>query len=67
MNAPALVAAFCEPALLTRIEAARYLRLSARKLDQLAASRELMRVKLGASVRYDRADLDAFIAARKIT
>jgi excisionase family DNA binding protein len=53
------------PALLTRAEASRFLSLSPRKLDQLAASGELPRVKIGAAVRFDPADLEAFVAAAK--
>lgn len=53
------------PALLTRAEASRFLALSPRKLDQLAASGELPRVKIGAAVRFDPADLEAFVAAAK--
>lgn len=51
--------------LLTRAEASRFLSLSPRKLDQLAASGELPRVKIGAAVRFDPADLEAFVAAAK--
>jgi excisionase family DNA binding protein len=53
------------PALLTRAEASRFLSLSPRKLDQLAANGELPRVKIGAAVRFDPADLEAFVAAAK--
>ena len=50
---------------LTRAEAARYLRLSLRKLDSLAARGEIRRIKLGdgrrARVLFRRNDLDAFL------
>jgi len=52
--------------MMSRREAAAYLRLSQRKLDQLIADGELARAKFGASVRLDRADLDKLIAAKKI-
>lgn len=51
--------------LLNRREAAAYLRISQRKLDALAASNSIQRVKIDACVRFDRQDLDNFIAARK--
>lgn len=50
------------PLLLTRLEAAEFLRLSPRKVDQLAASGELPKVKIGACVRFYRDDLEAFVA-----
>jgi len=53
--------------LLTRKEAADYLRLSLRKLDALAASGEIRRAKFGegqrARVLFRRQDLDDFITA----
>jgi excisionase family DNA binding protein len=51
--------------LLTRPEAAAYLRLSQRKLDQLAANGRLPRVVIDRAVRFDRNDLDRFIQASK--
>ena len=51
--------------LLTRAEASRLLAISPRKLDQLTACGKLLRVKIGAAVRFDRADLDALIVASK--
>ena len=51
--------------LLSRREAATYLRVSQRKLDAMIAAGELPRAKFGSSVRIDRADLDALIAAKK--
>ena len=50
---------------LTRREAADYLAISQRKLDQLAASGKLPRVKIDSCVRFDVADLHAFAAAQK--
>ena len=58
------------PQIMTRAEAARYLRLSVRKLDYLAESGELRYVKLGkgkrARVLYRRKDLDEFIEANLV-
>lgn len=51
--------------LLTRREASEYLAISPRKLDSLVADGELPRVKIGTSVRFEKSDLDAFIAAQK--
>ena len=51
--------------LLSRREAAIYLAISQRKLDQLVADGDLPRVKIGSCVRFERSDLDAFIAAQK--
>lgn len=51
--------------LLSRREAAAYLSVSQRKLDQLVADGQLPRVKIGSCVRFEQADLDAFIAAQK--
>ncbi len=51
--------------LLSRREASSYLAISPRKLDQLVADGDLPRVKIGSCVRFERSDLDAFIAARK--
>ena len=51
--------------LLTRKQSASYLAVSQRKLDQLAASGELRRVKIDACVRFDRDDLDRFVEQKK--
>ena len=51
--------------MMSRREAAAYLRVSQRKLDQMIADGELARAKFGSSVRIDRADLDALIAKKK--
>ena len=53
--------------LLTRREAATYLAISPRKLDALAASGQLPRVRIGSAVRFERCDLDQFIATQKST
>lgn len=52
-------------ALATRQEAAAFLRISPRKLDALTASGAIPRVRIGAAVRFDRDDLEAFIASCK--
>ena len=53
-----------ERRLLTRPEAAEYLRLSDKTLSRWAwAGRGPRFVKIGGAVRYDLADLDAFIEA----
>lgn len=49
------------PLLLTKSEAAEALRISARKLDRLIASRQLRAVKLGRHVRITPAELLRFI------
>jgi len=51
--------------LLSRREASTYLAISQRKLDQLTASGDLPRIRIGSCVRFEQADLDAFITARK--
>jgi excisionase family DNA binding protein len=51
--------------LLTRPKAAEFLAISQRKLDQLAASGEIPRVRIDACVRFDRADLQAFANSKK--
>jgi len=53
------------PHLLTRRQAAAFLAISPRKLDSLVAGGDLPRIKIGSCVRFDRADLDVFIAAQK--
>jgi excisionase family DNA binding protein len=53
------------PAYYTRAEAAEYLRISKSSLDRYTQSGKLRHIKLGdgpkASVRYRKADLDAFM------
>lgn len=51
--------------LLSRREAATYLAISPRKLDQLVADGDLPRVKIGSYVRFECSDLEAFIASQK--
>jgi len=55
--------------LLTRPEAAEYLRVSLRKLDALAASGEIPRSKYGkckrALVVFDKKDLEQFVLQHK--
>ena len=45
--------------------AARYLCTTARHVRELWARRELAAIKVGRSVRFTKADLDAFIEARR--
>ena len=59
------VGEFAQPRLLTRREAADYLAISQRKLDQLAADGLLKRVKFGSCIRFDPDDLDVFVAESK--
>jgi len=51
--------------LLSRREAAAYLAISPRKLDSLVADGDLPRVKIGSCVRFEQADVEAFIASQK--
>jgi excisionase family DNA binding protein len=53
------------PRLVTVRQAAAYLAISERKLWSLKKENRLPAVKIDRSVRYDVADLDAFIAAAK--
>ncbi|MDA8301369.1 MAG: helix-turn-helix domain-containing protein [Actinomycetota bacterium] len=46
--------------------AARYLCTTARHVRELWARRELAAIKVGRSVRFTKADLDAFIEARRV-
>jgi excisionase family DNA binding protein len=52
--------------LLDTIEAARFLAVSKRTLQQLTAERSVAVVKFGRNVRYDIADLRRFAESRKI-
>jgi excisionase family DNA binding protein len=52
--------------LLTVVEAAEYLTISKRYLANLTAMNEIPAVKMGRAVRYDVADLDAWIEHNKI-
>ena len=53
--------------LLSRREASQHLAISPRKLDSLVADGDLPRVKIGSCVRFERADLEAYVAAQKAT
>ncbi|MGH9104629.1 MAG: excisionase family DNA-binding protein [Acidimicrobiales bacterium] len=46
--------------------AARYLCTTARHVRELWAKRQLAAIKVGRSVRFSKADLDAFIAANRV-
>lgn len=50
-----------ERVLLTRREVARMLALSERTVSALTATGELPSLKIGASVRYRRADIDEYL------
>ncbi len=52
--------------LLTRREAAAFLAISQRKLDQLTASGALPRVRIGSCVRFDVIDLQSFANSQKV-
>lgn len=65
MTTPGLRAIAAPSHLLNRREAADWLRISQRKLDALAASGRLRRIKIDSSVRFDPADLQAFAESRK--
>jgi excisionase family DNA binding protein len=47
-------------------DAARYLCTTPRHIRELWAKRHLAAVKVGRHVRFSRADLDAFITARRV-
>lgn len=51
--------------ILTTTEAARYLSIGKRTLQEHVAAREITSIKLGRAIRFDMADLDAFIEGRK--
>ena len=51
-------------AALSRIEAARYLSVSTRTLDQLANLNEIPRVKIGAKTVFRISDLDQFLSSK---
>ena len=55
-----------EQALLDYEGAARYLCTTPRHVRELWAKRYLAAIKVGRSVRFARADLDAFIAANRV-
>jgi excisionase family DNA binding protein len=51
--------------LLNTPEAARFLSVSKRTLQELAAERKIAQIKFGRNVRYSIADLEAFIDANR--
>jgi excisionase family DNA binding protein len=55
-----------EPLLMKPTDAAKALTISARKLWSLTAGNEIPHVRIGKSVRYDPADLRAWIENQKI-
>jgi excisionase family DNA binding protein len=52
-------------ALLNTPEAARFLSVSKRTLQELASERKVAQIKFGRNVRYSIADLEAFIDANR--
>jgi excisionase family DNA binding protein len=52
--------------LLDTAEAAKFLNMGKRTVQELAAERKLTQIKIGRSVRYDLADLRSFIESQKI-
>lgn len=55
----------CSPVLLTRSQAAKYLAISVRTLFTLTQDCKIKSVRIGRrSVRYRRADLDAYVESR---
>lgn len=65
MHRTSLAADVASPPLLNRRQAAAWLNISTRKLDQLVASGQLSRVRIDACVRFDLADLEALVATAK--
>lgn len=55
-----------EPQLLRKPEAARFLSMPLSTLEKQTARKQIPHVKLGRAVRYDVADLRAWIEAKKI-
>lgn len=51
--------------ILTTAEAARYINIGKRTLQEHVSAREISSIKIGRSIRFDIADLDAFIEGRK--
>lgn len=54
------------PGLLTSKQAAELLGISTRTLWRLQAAKEIAYIKLGKSVRFDPADLAAYIQSQKV-
>lgn len=52
--------------LLDTSEAAKFLRMGKRTVQELVAARKLAFIKIGRSVRFDPADLRAFVEANRI-
>ena len=55
-----------EPRVMTMEEAAAYLNVRVRFVRRLVEERRIPIVKMGRYVRFDRADLDAFIRAGRV-
>jgi excisionase family DNA binding protein len=53
------------PRLLSASDAAKYLAISERTLFELTKTQKLSAVRIGRAVRYDKSDLDTFIASAK--
>jgi predicted DNA-binding transcriptional regulator AlpA len=62
----ALILETTEPILLKPADAAKALAISPRKLWSLTVGREIPSVRIGKAVRYDPADLRAWIERQKI-
>ena len=60
----ALVIAQQQAGAVGRKQAASYLSISTRKLDQLAANGELLRIKIGSKTLFRVVDLDAFLESK---
>ena len=52
--------------IITRPEAAKYLRLSERTIDELRANKSLAYHKVGGKVRFSKNDLDEFLARSRV-
>lgn len=50
-----------EEEVLTKTQAARYLKVSSRKLDRLVAEGEIKKIKSGRSVRFRKQDLEKYL------
>jgi predicted DNA-binding transcriptional regulator AlpA len=61
-----LIVEMSKPLLLKAADAAQALAISPRKLWSLTAGREIPCVRIGKAVRYDLADLRAWIEGQKI-
>lgn len=54
-----------DKSLMNSKEACKYMRISARTLSRLMESRKIKYIKIGKSVRYEKADIDKFIENNK--